>query len=119
MRYREALNTALREEMHRDESVMLLGEDIGVFNGAFKVAARRGHQLEPTHSLCLEVLFLQVPGLLLAIHITALDVKGLDKVGNRHDNPVIFSEQEYPCGERGEVPVGSDHVADFGRAASL
>ena len=37
MRYREALNAALREEMLRDETVMLMGEDIGVFNGAFKV----------------------------------------------------------------------------------
>ena len=37
MRYREALNEALREEMDRDESVFLMGEDIGVFNGAFKV----------------------------------------------------------------------------------
>jgi len=37
MRYREALNAALREEMARDESVLLMGEDIGVFNGAFKV----------------------------------------------------------------------------------
>src|SRR6201747_349057 len=37
MRYREALNEALREEMQRDESVFLMGEDIGVFNGAFKV----------------------------------------------------------------------------------
>jgi pyruvate dehydrogenase E1 component beta subunit len=39
MRYREALNQALREEMQRDERVMLMGEDIGVFNGAFKVTA--------------------------------------------------------------------------------
>ncbi len=39
MRYREALNVALREEMQRDETVMLMGEDIGVFNGAFKVTA--------------------------------------------------------------------------------
>ena len=37
MRMREALNAALREEMDRDESVLLLGEDIGVFEGAFKV----------------------------------------------------------------------------------
>jgi pyruvate dehydrogenase complex dihydrolipoamide acetyltransferase long form len=37
MRMREALNAALREEMERDESVLLLGEDIGVFEGAFKV----------------------------------------------------------------------------------
>ena len=37
MRYRDALNQALREEMERDENVFLMGEDIGVFNGAFKV----------------------------------------------------------------------------------
>jgi pyruvate dehydrogenase E1 component beta subunit len=39
MRYREALNEALREELRRDERVFLMGEDIGVFNGAFKVTA--------------------------------------------------------------------------------
>ncbi len=37
VRYREALNQALREELRRDERVVLMGEDIGVFNGAFKV----------------------------------------------------------------------------------
>src|SRR5436305_315056 len=37
MRYREALNAALVEEMERDESVFIIGEDIGVFQGAFKV----------------------------------------------------------------------------------
>jgi pyruvate dehydrogenase E1 component beta subunit len=37
IRYREALNEALREEMRRDESVILLGEDIGALNGAFDV----------------------------------------------------------------------------------
>ncbi len=37
MRYREALNLALREEMTADRSVFIIGEDVGVFNGAFKV----------------------------------------------------------------------------------
>src|SRR3989440_2031652 len=37
MRYREALNHALREEMEADEKVFVMGEDIGVFQGAFKV----------------------------------------------------------------------------------
>jgi pyruvate dehydrogenase E1 component beta subunit len=37
MRMREALNAALREEMQRDESVFIMGEDVGVFQGAFKV----------------------------------------------------------------------------------
>ena len=39
MRYREALSAALREELARDERVVLMGEDIGVFGGAFKVTA--------------------------------------------------------------------------------
>ncbi len=148
MRYREALNAALREELSRDERVVLMGEDIGVFGGAFKVTeglleefgearvrdtpisentivgvgvgaamtglrpvvelmtinfallafdqivnhaahihymfggqARvplvvrmpqgAGHQLGPTHSHCLEALFLHVPGLLVAVPSTA------------------------------------------------
>lgn len=37
--YLEAVKTGLREEMVRDESVYLLGEDIGVYGGAFKVTA--------------------------------------------------------------------------------
>jgi pyruvate/2-oxoglutarate/acetoin dehydrogenase E1 component len=37
MRYRDALREGLREEMRRDERVLLMGEDIGVFGGAFKV----------------------------------------------------------------------------------
>ena len=39
IRYRDALNEALREELRRDERVLLMGEDIGVFGGAFKVTA--------------------------------------------------------------------------------
>jgi pyruvate dehydrogenase E1 component beta subunit len=38
MRYREAVNQAMREEMRADESVFLMGEDVGVFQGAFKVS---------------------------------------------------------------------------------
>ena len=54
MRYREALNEALREEMQRDERVLLMGEDIGVFNGAFKVTAgparRVRREARPRHA---------------------------------------------------------------------
>jgi pyruvate/2-oxoglutarate/acetoin dehydrogenase E1 component len=35
--YAEALREALREEMLRDPNVVLLGEEIGVFNGVYKV----------------------------------------------------------------------------------
>jgi len=35
--YREAIREALREEMRRDESVFLIGEDIAEFGGSYKV----------------------------------------------------------------------------------
>jgi pyruvate/2-oxoglutarate/acetoin dehydrogenase E1 component len=37
--YLEAIRSALIEEMDRDPAVVLLGEDIGVYGGAFKVTA--------------------------------------------------------------------------------
>lgn len=37
MRYAEALNAALREEMARDPNVFLFGEDIATYGGVFKV----------------------------------------------------------------------------------
>src|ERR671922_884505 len=193
MRYREALNQALREEMEADENVFLMGEDIGVFQGAFKVTAGlldefgekrvrdtpisentivgmgvgaamtglrpvvelmtinfsllaldqivnhaahirymfggqarvplvvrmpqgAGHQLRPTHSHCLEAMFLQVPGLLVAVPGTAADAKGLLKAAIRDDNPVIFIEHESLYGMRGEVPQNGE-PARFGEAA--
>jgi pyruvate/2-oxoglutarate/acetoin dehydrogenase E1 component len=193
MRYREALNAALREELRRDERVVLLGEDIGVFGGAFKVTdglldefgERRirdtpisentivgvgvgaamtglrpvvelmtinfallafdqivnhaahihymfggqakvplvvrmpqgaGHQLGPTHSHCLEALFMHVPGLLVAVPATPADAKGLLKTAIRDENPVIFIEHESLYGMRGEVPEDEEHLVHFGQA---
>jgi len=36
--YRDALNQALREEMQRDANVFLMGEEVGVYQGAYKVS---------------------------------------------------------------------------------
>jgi pyruvate dehydrogenase E1 component beta subunit len=194
LRYREALNQALREELDRDDRVLLLGEDIGVFNGSFKVtqglledygdkrvrdtpisentivgvgvgAAMTGlrpvvelmtinfsllamdqivnhmatihymfggqvtvpmvlrmpqgggHQLGPTHSHCLEALFLHVPGMLVAVPSTPADAKGLLKTAIRDDNPVVFIEHESLYGLKGDVSEDPDELVGFGRAA--
>jgi pyruvate dehydrogenase E1 component subunit beta len=37
--YRQALHDTLRSEMQRDEDVLLLGEEIGVFEGSYKITA--------------------------------------------------------------------------------
>ena len=44
MTYIDAINTALREEMARDERVFIIGEDVGLMGGAFK--ATKGLQEE-------------------------------------------------------------------------
>ena len=36
--YRDALNQALREEMRRDDRVFLMGEEVGTYQGAYKVS---------------------------------------------------------------------------------
>lgn len=36
--YREALNQALREEMRRDADIFLMGEEVGAYQGAYKVS---------------------------------------------------------------------------------
>ena len=44
---REALNQALHEEMARDPAIFILGEDVGLYEGSFKVTrgllAKFGH----------------------------------------------------------------------------
>jgi pyruvate/2-oxoglutarate/acetoin dehydrogenase E1 component len=76
-----------------------------------------GHQLGPTHSHCLEAIYLHVPGMLLAVPSTPADAKGLLKAAIRDDNPVVFIEHESLYGAKGEVPDDDDHVVDFGQAA--
>ena len=172
---------ALREELERDERVLLMGEDIGVFDGAFKVTQGlleefgekrvrdtpiseetivgagvgaamtglrpvveimtinfsllamdqivnhtakihymfggqvtvpmvirtpqgAGQQLGPTHSHCLEALFLHVPGLQVAVPSTPADAKGLLKAAIRDDNPVVFIEHQSLYGAQGRGP---------------
>jgi pyruvate dehydrogenase E1 component beta subunit len=36
--YREALNQALREEMERDPDIFLMGEEVGAYQGAYKIS---------------------------------------------------------------------------------
>src|SRR6266581_4253956 len=38
IQFREALRAAMSEEMERDENVFLMGEEVGQYNGAYKVS---------------------------------------------------------------------------------
>lgn len=40
MTVRDALNVAMEEEMLRDETVFVIGEEVARYNGAYKVCSR-------------------------------------------------------------------------------
>ncbi|MCU0621735.1 MAG: pyruvate dehydrogenase complex E1 component subunit beta [Gemmatimonadales bacterium] len=46
--YRDALNQALREEMRHDPTVFLMGEEVGVYQGAYKVSRGLLDEFGPT-----------------------------------------------------------------------
>ncbi|MDQ2849322.1 MAG: alpha-ketoacid dehydrogenase subunit beta [Actinomycetota bacterium] len=48
MTYREALRSTLRAELVRDDSVVLLGEEIGIFEGSYKITAGLLTEFGPT-----------------------------------------------------------------------
>lgn len=52
MTVREALNSAMEEEMTRDETVFVLGEEVAQYNGAYKVRPLSPHM----HSLYISVM---------------------------------------------------------------
>ena len=48
MTVRDALNTAMEEEMLRDENVFVMGEEVARYNGAYKVCIVFGHFRRPS-----------------------------------------------------------------------
>jgi len=47
MTYREALRLAMRQELERDERVFVMGEEVGLFDGSYKVTAGLMEQFGP------------------------------------------------------------------------
>src|ERR1044071_1979374 len=47
IQFREALRQAMTEEMERDENVFLMGEEVGEYNGAYKVSEGMLHKFGP------------------------------------------------------------------------
>jgi pyruvate dehydrogenase E1 component beta subunit len=69
----------------------------------------------PQHNNSLEVLFMHVPGLNLAVPSTPFDVKGLIKSALRMDDPVVFLMHKGLIAEKGPVG-GPDKLVAFGLA---
>ncbi|MGA8170740.1 MAG: pyruvate dehydrogenase complex E1 component subunit beta [Methylocystis sp.] len=193
MTMREALRDAMAEEMRRDADVFILGEEVGEYQGAYKItqgllqefgarrvvdapiteygftglgvgaafaglrpivefmtfnfsmqaidhivnsaaktlymsggqvhcpivfrgpngaAARVGAQ----HSQDFSAWYSAVPGLKVVAPSTPADAKGLLKSAIRHNNPVVFLENEILYGKTGEVPSLDDFLIPIGKA---
>ena len=60
--YRDALNQALREEMQRDDTVFLMGEEVGVYQGAYKVSRGLLDEFGPNRVVDTPITELDLPG---------------------------------------------------------
>jgi len=194
MTFRAAIRTALEEEMHRDQTVLIMGEDVGQAGGVFKVTegliktfdssrlidtpiaensmagvalglalsgyrpvleimfsdflpcameqivneiakiryVTGGEYCVPLvvrnacganvgwaayHSQCLESLFMNVPGIRIAVPSTPNDAYGLLKTAIRENNPTIFCEHKRLYTQDGEVE--EDSTVPIGKAKIL
>ena len=135
--YKEALREAMVEEMRRDEDIIFLGEDIGVYGGGFGVSygmieefgeervrdtpiseaaiAGCAAGAAAQHSQCLEAWMCHIPGLKVVAPSTPADAKGLLKAAIRDNNPVIFYENKLLYKTTGLVPT-EDYVIELGKA---
>src|ERR671934_17948 len=138
----EAVNDALHTELARDDSVMVLGQDVGRAGGVFRATAGLRDRFGPDRcvdtplseaailgtaiGLCIrapelhddspEAYYAHTPGVKVAIPATPADAKGLLVAAIRDPDPVVVLEPKLVYRtSRGEVPAG-EHVVPLGQA---
>lgn len=193
--FREALRQAIDEEMARDASVFVIGEEVGEYQGAYKVtkgllekwgprrivdtpiselafaglgigAAMTGlrpivefmsfnfsfvaadqiisnaikmhymsgnrfsvpivfrgpngaaAQVSSQHSHCVEAIYGNLPGLIIAAPSNPYDAKGLLKSAIRNNNPVLFLESELSYNDKMEIPT-QEYLVPLGKGKIL
>ncbi|MEX2443498.1 MAG: transketolase C-terminal domain-containing protein [Alkalispirochaeta sp.] len=120
--YAEAIREAMSEEMRKSDDVFLMGEDVGIYGGAFGVSVGMIDEFgeervrdtpisaavivgaAAQHSSSMEAWYTHVPGLKVVIPSTPYDAKGLLKSAIADDNPVVFLEQKLLYRVKGVVP---------------
>src|SRR2546421_60475 len=97
--YLEAIRQGIWEEMEHDPTVFCLGEDIGIYGGAFKVTDGFIDRFGPERVID-----------------TPYDAKGLIKAAIRDNNPCIFFEHKYLYRRIKEEVPQDDYVVPIGKA---
>src|SRR5439155_395884 len=93
--YLEAIRQGIWEEMEKDPTVFCIGEDIGIYGGAFKVTDGFIDRFCPAG---------------------AYDAKGLIKAAIRDNNPVLFFEHKYLYRRIKEEVPADDYIVPLGKA---
>ena len=81
----------------------------------YRCGMNYGNNLAAHHTDRNYPMFMNMPGLKIAIPTTPADAKGLLKTAIREDDPVMFFEDNNVSGLRGEVPEG-EYTTPFGVA---
>jgi pyruvate dehydrogenase E1 component beta subunit len=108
MMYREALNAALAEEMERDGHVFLMGEEVGAYNGAYKVSKGLMDRFGPMRVVDTPITELGFAGLGVGAAMAALrpviefmtfnfSMLALDQVFNSAAKVLYMSAGQFKC----------------------
>ena len=118
--YREALNQAMREEMRRDETIVLMGEEVGFYQGAYKVSKGMLEEFGPMRVLDTPITELGFTGLGVGAAMAGLRpivemmtfnfaILALDQIVNSAAKMLYMSGGQFPIPMVIRGPGGSAH----------
>lgn len=120
MTYREALNQAMREEMRRDEAIVLMGEEVGFYQGAYKVSKGMLEEFGPMRVLDTPITELGFTGLGVGAAMVGLrpivemmtfnfSILALDQIINSAAKMLYMSGGQFPVPMVIRGPGGAGH----------
>lgn len=128
--YREALNQAMREEMRRDETIVLMGEEVGFYQGAYKVSKGLLDEFGPVRVLDTPITELGFTGLGVGAAMAGLrpivemmtfnfSLLALDQIVNSAAKLLYMSGGQFPISLVVRGPGGAAHQLGAQHSQSL
>ncbi len=128
--YREALNQAMREEMRRDSTIVLMGEEVGFYQGAYKVSKGMLEEFGPMRVLDTPITELGFTGLGVGAAMVGLrpivemmtfnfSILALDQIVNSAAKMFYMSGGQFPVPMVLRGPGGAAHQLGAQHSQSL